>query len=98
MVPKSLILVTLLLNFSLAETQVPDNRLCYVLDGVLMIYGFILTVLYCRLKIKLVYINTGGYPQGNGGYQKGEGLYAGLTHHSQDTYETVKVQKKAMRV
>ncbi|KAK6310926.1 hypothetical protein J4Q44_G00189810 [Coregonus suidteri] len=109
----SLILVALLLNFSLAEAQVPDGKLCYILDGILVIYGVILTILYCRLRMHPIYINTGGYPQGTGGYpqitaqitaliisilQKGEGLYAGLTHKGQDTYETIKVQKKAMLV
>ncbi|CAB1326501.1 unnamed protein product [Coregonus sp. 'balchen'] len=68
----SLILVALLLNFSLAEAQVPDGKLCYILDGILVIYGVILTILYCRLR--------------------------GLTHKGQDTYETIKVQKKAMLV
>ncbi|XP_041697227.1 high affinity immunoglobulin epsilon receptor subunit gamma isoform X3 [Coregonus clupeaformis] len=102
----SLILVALLLNFSLAEAQVPDGKLCYILDGILVIYGVILTILYCRLRMHPIYINTGGYPQGTGGYpqgtggypQKGEGLYAGLTHKGQDTYETIKVQNKAMLV
>ncbi|XP_013996246.1 high affinity immunoglobulin epsilon receptor subunit gamma isoform X3 [Salmo salar] len=95
----SLILVALLLNFSFAEAQVPDGKLCYILDGILVIYGVILTILYCRLRIHPIYINNGGSPQGTGGYpQKGEGLYAGLTHKGQDTYETIKVQKKAMLV
>ncbi|XP_055722363.1 high affinity immunoglobulin epsilon receptor subunit gamma-like isoform X2 [Salvelinus fontinalis] len=109
----SLILVALLLNFSLAEAQVPNGKLCYILDGILVIYGVILTILYCRLRMHSIYINNGGSPQGTGGYpqittqitalvisilQKGEGLYAGLTHEGQDTYETIKLQKKAMLV
>ncbi|XP_064783586.1 Fc receptor, IgE, high affinity I, gamma polypeptide like isoform X1 [Oncorhynchus masou masou] len=109
----SLILVALLLNFSMAEAQVPDGKVCYILDGILVIYGVILTILYCRLRMHPIYINNGGPPQVTGGYpqittqitalvisilQKGEGLYAGLTHKGQDTYETIKVQKKAMLV
>ncbi|XP_021469429.2 high affinity immunoglobulin epsilon receptor subunit gamma isoform X2 [Oncorhynchus mykiss] len=95
----SLILVALLLNFSMAEAQVPDGKLCYILDGILVIYGVLLTILYCRLRMHPIYINNGGPPQVTGGYpQKGEGLYAGLTHKGQDTYETIKVQKKAMLV
>ncbi|KAG7273048.1 hypothetical protein CRUP_007204 [Coryphaenoides rupestris] len=27
-----------------------DTRICYVLDGILILYGIILTVLYIRLK------------------------------------------------
>ncbi|XP_035655469.1 Fc receptor, IgE, high affinity I, gamma polypeptide like isoform X1 [Oncorhynchus keta] len=109
----SLILVALLLNFSMAEAQVSDGKLCYILDGILVIYGVLLTILYCRLRMHPFYINNGGPPQVTGGYpqittqitalvisilQKGEGLYAGLTHKGQDTYETIKVQKKAMLV
>ncbi|KAK6302841.1 high affinity immunoglobulin epsilon receptor subunit gamma [Coregonus clupeaformis] len=95
----SLILVTLFLNFSLAEAQVPEGKLCYVLDGILLSYGIVLTFLYFRLRMTPIYRNTDGYPQGTGGYsQKGEGLYAGLTHKGQDTYETIKVQKTAVLV
>uniref|UniRef100_A0A8C7JPX4 High affinity immunoglobulin epsilon receptor subunit gamma n=1 Tax=Oncorhynchus kisutch TaxID=8019 RepID=A0A8C7JPX4_ONCKI len=43
----SLILVALLLNFSMA-----DGKLCYILDGILVIYGVILTILYCRLRVR----------------------------------------------
>ncbi|XP_012986764.1 Fc receptor, IgE, high affinity I, gamma polypeptide like isoform X2 [Esox lucius] len=85
MLPGSLILVAFFLNFSLAETQVPEGKLCYILDGVLGMYGIILTILYCRLR-------------DTGRYQKEEGIYVGLTQHGQDTYETIKVQKKAMLV
>ncbi|XP_010888132.2 Fc receptor, IgE, high affinity I, gamma polypeptide like isoform X1 [Esox lucius] len=98
MLPGSLILVAFFLNFSLAETQVPEGKLCYILDGVLGMYGIILTILYCRLRMKPTYINTGEYPQDTGRYQKEEGIYVGLTQHGQDTYETIKVQKKAMLV
>ncbi|XP_070622697.1 high affinity immunoglobulin epsilon receptor subunit gamma-like [Erythrolamprus reginae] len=27
-----------------------EPQLCYVLDGILFLYGMVLTVLYCRLK------------------------------------------------
>ncbi|XP_054452109.1 Fc receptor, IgE, high affinity I, gamma polypeptide like isoform X1 [Anoplopoma fimbria] len=28
-----------------------DMNICYVLDGILILYGIILTVLYCRLRM-----------------------------------------------
>ncbi|KAI5616515.1 hypothetical protein C0J50_23939 [Silurus asotus] len=27
-----------------------EGGLCYILDGILIIYGIVLTVLYCRLR------------------------------------------------
>uniref|UniRef100_A0A672RH91 Fc receptor, IgE, high affinity I, gamma polypeptide like n=1 Tax=Sinocyclocheilus grahami TaxID=75366 RepID=A0A672RH91_SINGR len=27
-----------------------DGGVCYILDGILIVYGIVLTVLYCRLK------------------------------------------------
>ncbi|KAJ8012285.1 hypothetical protein DPEC_G00067080, partial [Dallia pectoralis] len=112
MFPGLLILVTFFLNFNLAEAQMSDGRLCYILDGLLVMYSIILTILYCRLRIKPTYKtpgkypddtskypdDTSKYPDDTSGYQKGERLYAGLTHQGQDTYETIKVQKKAMLV
>lgn len=29
-----------------------DMNVCYILDGVLILYGIILTVLYCRLRVR----------------------------------------------
>uniref|UniRef100_A0A8C6SMJ7 Fc receptor gamma-chain n=1 Tax=Neogobius melanostomus TaxID=47308 RepID=A0A8C6SMJ7_9GOBI len=29
-----------------------DVRYCYILDAILLLYGFILTVLYCRLRVR----------------------------------------------
>ncbi|CAB1317243.1 unnamed protein product [Coregonus sp. 'balchen'] len=74
------------------EAQVPEGKLCYVLDGILLSYGIVLTFLYFRLRMTPIYRNTDGYPQGTGGYSQG------LTHKGQDTYETIKVQKTAVLV
>ncbi len=30
---------------------------CYILDGILVVYGVVLTVLYCRLKVNLHFYN-----------------------------------------
>uniref|UniRef100_A0A8V1ACB7 Fc fragment of IgE receptor Ig n=1 Tax=Gallus gallus TaxID=9031 RepID=A0A8V1ACB7_CHICK len=39
----------LLLQVSAAEA-LAEPELCYVLDGILFLYGIVLTILYCRLK------------------------------------------------
>uniref|UniRef100_A0A671MP25 High affinity immunoglobulin epsilon receptor subunit gamma-like n=1 Tax=Sinocyclocheilus anshuiensis TaxID=1608454 RepID=A0A671MP25_9TELE len=39
----------LLLNAGRVAAQ-QDGGVCYILDGILIVYGIVLTVLYCRLK------------------------------------------------
>ncbi|XP_062285535.1 Fc receptor, IgE, high affinity I, gamma polypeptide like isoform X2 [Scomber scombrus] len=64
---------------------------CYILDGILILYGIILTVLYCRLRIH----QTSKAPENNQEKQPAEGgIYAGLSSHTTDTYETIKMDKK----
>ncbi|XP_036374460.1 high affinity immunoglobulin epsilon receptor subunit gamma-like [Megalops cyprinoides] len=83
----SLFLATLLLSFSSAAA-LEEGKICYILDGILFVYGIVLTVLYCRLKMG----NSGSVSEKP---QQGEGVYAGLAPHAQDTYETIG-QKKGM--
>ncbi|KAL7842248.1 hypothetical protein SRHO_G00239370 [Serrasalmus rhombeus] len=81
------VFLVLLLHVGSAAAALADGGLCYILDGILVIYGIILTVLYCRLRMR-----------GNSGNQteekQGEGIYQGLKPHAQDTYETLNVKKK----
>uniref|UniRef100_A0A3Q3LF25 Fc receptor, IgE, high affinity I, gamma polypeptide like n=1 Tax=Mastacembelus armatus TaxID=205130 RepID=A0A3Q3LF25_9TELE len=35
-----------------------DMFVCYILDGILILYGIILTVLYCRLKVRHTHTHT----------------------------------------
>uniref|UniRef100_A0A673A9M9 Uncharacterized protein n=1 Tax=Sphaeramia orbicularis TaxID=375764 RepID=A0A673A9M9_9TELE len=35
-----------------------DMNICYILDGVLILYGLILTALYCRLRHTLHFYHT----------------------------------------
>ncbi|KAF6714642.1 High affinity immunoglobulin epsilon receptor subunit gamma [Oryzias melastigma] len=66
---------------------------CYVLDGFLILYGIILTVLYFRLKIT----SDKKSPTRHLEKQPAEGgIYAGLTSPSADTYDTVRTNKKLM--
>ncbi|XP_023252372.1 high affinity immunoglobulin epsilon receptor subunit gamma [Seriola lalandi dorsalis] len=71
---------------ALAEPQI-----CYVLDGILFVYGIILTALYCRIKICNAKEAEGG--KGKPKQNVEEGIYTGLTPHAQDTYETIGMKK-----
>ncbi|KAJ8409809.1 hypothetical protein AAFF_G00218680 [Aldrovandia affinis] len=85
----SLFLASLLLNFGSAVAM-DQGKICYILDGILFVYGIILTVLYCRLKMGQQSANPSEKQS------QGEGVYAGLKTQNQDTYETIGVQKKGI--
>ncbi|GAA6230572.1 high affinity immunoglobulin epsilon receptor subunit gamma-like [Lates japonicus] len=61
--------------------------ICYILDGILILYGIILTVLYCRLRMHSAKKTPEKQPAEGG-------IYAGLSAPSHDTYETIKMDKK----
>ncbi|XP_015194577.1 high affinity immunoglobulin epsilon receptor subunit gamma [Lepisosteus oculatus] len=70
-----------------------EPQICYILDGILFVYGIVLTVLYCRLKLLP---GTSGKKGGSTSEkQGGESIYTGLAPRPQDTYETISPQKKA---
>ncbi|XP_064796533.1 high affinity immunoglobulin epsilon receptor subunit gamma-like isoform X2 [Oncorhynchus masou masou] len=75
------------LSFGSAEALV-EPQICYILDAILFLYGIILTVLYCRIKMAPV---TGTAKPVNAE----ESIYTGLTPHSADTYQTIG-QKKGL--
>ncbi|XP_036969244.1 high affinity immunoglobulin epsilon receptor subunit gamma [Acanthopagrus latus] len=68
-----------------------EPEICYVLDGILFLYGIILTALYCRIKVynskeaEAVKVKAKQNVE--------EGIYTGLTPHAQDTYETIGMKK-----
>ncbi|XP_054914429.1 high affinity immunoglobulin epsilon receptor subunit gamma [Poeciliopsis prolifica] len=68
-----------------------EPQICYVLDGILFLYGIILTALYCRIKIYNSREDSGG--KGKSKQNVEEGIYTGLTPHKQDTYETIGMKK-----
>ncbi|KAK2895972.1 Fc receptor, IgE, high affinity I, gamma polypeptide like [Channa argus] len=86
MVRASLIAAFLMSSLTGAEA-VEDMTICYILDGILILYGIILTVLYCRLRMTSTK-NTSEKQPADGG------IYAGLTTRNADTYETLQVKKK----
>ncbi|XP_022059208.1 high affinity immunoglobulin epsilon receptor subunit gamma-like isoform X2 [Acanthochromis polyacanthus] len=68
-----------------------NMNLCYILDGILILYGIILTVLYCRLRMQPSNYALANRPEKQ---PADGGIYAGLTSHSTDTYETIRMDKK----
>ncbi|XP_055012673.1 high affinity immunoglobulin epsilon receptor subunit gamma [Boleophthalmus pectinirostris] len=69
--------------FGRAAAGLHEPQICYVLDGILFLYGLVLTTLYCRLKIISCKKGTAAKPKGTE-----EGIYSGLTQPA-DTYETI---------
>uniref|UniRef100_A0AAQ4Q1S8 Uncharacterized protein n=1 Tax=Gasterosteus aculeatus aculeatus TaxID=481459 RepID=A0AAQ4Q1S8_GASAC len=68
-----------------------EPQICYVLDGILFLYGIILTALYCRIKIINAKVATAENAKGK---QPGdESIYTGLSPRAQDTYETIGMKK-----
>ncbi|XP_045694376.1 high affinity immunoglobulin epsilon receptor subunit gamma [Phyllostomus hastatus] len=84
-----MVLAAVLLLLLLVEPAeaLGEPQLCYILDAILFLYGIILTLLYCRLKIQVRKAATA--------YQKSEGIYTGLSPRTQETYETLKHEKPA---
>ncbi|KAM9501760.1 high affinity immunoglobulin epsilon receptor subunit gamma [Clarias gariepinus] len=62
---------------------------CYILDAILFVYGLVLTVLYCRLKI----LQELSKKQAAAKKKASEGVYEGLSHRTQDTYESIQLKK-----
>ncbi|KAM4557444.1 Fc receptor, IgE, high affinity I, gamma polypeptide like [Fundulus diaphanus] len=77
-------------NLALAKPA-GDMNVCYILDGVLILYGIILTVLYCRLRMRPSSKVSAGHAEKQ---PASGGIYAGLTSRSTDTYETIKMDKR----
>ncbi|CAB1428478.1 unnamed protein product [Pleuronectes platessa] len=73
--------------FGRAAASLPEPYICYVLDGILFLYGLILTALYCKIK----FTKPAGPAKGKQNVE--EGIYTGLTPHAQDTYETIGMKK-----
>ncbi|XP_053225115.1 high affinity immunoglobulin epsilon receptor subunit gamma [Podarcis raffonei] len=84
---KVYILTALLVLLAAEETEaLREPQLCYILDGILFVYGIILTFLYCRLKIQ--YRRKSKLPPPSH-YEKMEGIYTGLGPHEPATYQTL---------
>ncbi|KAK3545995.1 hypothetical protein QTP70_019297 [Hemibagrus guttatus] len=72
------------------EQAAMDNAItCYILDAILFIYGLVLTILYCRLKLQ----QDHSVKQDSGKKEAADGVYEGLSHRTQDTYESINLKK-----
>ncbi|XP_072543962.1 high affinity immunoglobulin epsilon receptor subunit gamma [Salminus brasiliensis] len=83
-------LVPLWMTFGSAAA-LDEPRICYILDAILFIYGVVLTVLYCRMKLQNERAQSSAYTKKD---EAGEGVYEGLAPHAEDPYETIKMSKK----
>lgn len=70
---------------SVSSAALAEPQLCYILDSILFVYGIVLTVLYCRLKIQVRKAAVS--------CEKSDGIYTGLSTRNQETYETLKHEK-----
>ncbi|KAG7330085.1 hypothetical protein KOW79_006307 [Hemibagrus wyckioides] len=78
------------LLLTIGQTAAMENAsICYVLDAILFIYGLVLTVLYCRMKLQ----QDRQVKQASGKKEAAEGVYEGLSHRTQDTYESINLKK-----
>ncbi|XP_042257171.1 high affinity immunoglobulin epsilon receptor subunit gamma [Thunnus maccoyii] len=84
-----LVAIPLWMCFGRTEASLREPEICYVLDGILFLYGIILTALYCRIKISNAREAAAVKPKQN----VEEGIYTGLTPRAQDTYETIGMKK-----
>ncbi|XP_051985475.1 high affinity immunoglobulin epsilon receptor subunit gamma-like [Xyrauchen texanus] len=82
------ICLILLLNAGCVAAQA-DGHLCFILDGVLVLYCVVLTILFCRLKMQQNKDKNSWSTEKQGG-----GIYEGLQRPHQDTYDTLHVAKK----
>ncbi|XP_071386105.1 high affinity immunoglobulin epsilon receptor subunit gamma isoform X1 [Centroberyx affinis] len=85
-----LLAVPLWMSFG-SVAALAEPQICYVLDGILFLYGIILTALYCRLKLCNATEAETGTEKPKAKAE--EGIYTGLTPHTTDTYETIGLKK-----
>ncbi|XP_057584526.1 high affinity immunoglobulin epsilon receptor subunit gamma [Hippopotamus amphibius kiboko] len=83
MIPAVVLLLLLLVEQAAA---LGEPQLCYILDAILFLYGIVLTLLYCRLKLQVRKAAVASY-------EKSDGIYTGLSTRNQETYETLKHEK-----
>uniref|UniRef100_A0A3Q3EHT3 Fc receptor, IgE, high affinity I, gamma polypeptide like n=1 Tax=Labrus bergylta TaxID=56723 RepID=A0A3Q3EHT3_9LABR len=86
--------------FDLCSEAIDDMNVCYILDGVLIFYGIVLTVLYYRLRsrssantcCKYFFCNFSVHEVFI--YSLCVRVLQGLTSQSSDFYETIRMDKK----
>ncbi|XP_008325677.1 high affinity immunoglobulin epsilon receptor subunit gamma isoform X2 [Cynoglossus semilaevis] len=84
----SLVAILLLMCFD-QVSGLTDPQVCYVLDGILFVYGVVLTALYCKVTIFSKEKDNDGTSKKNGE----DSIYTDLTPRVQDTYEVIGMKK-----
>ncbi|XP_054847948.1 high affinity immunoglobulin epsilon receptor subunit gamma isoform X1 [Eublepharis macularius] len=85
------LLTALLVLLTAEEAEaLQEPQLCYILDGILFVYGIVLTFLYCRLKIQYRKKSKQSH---SAIYEKVEGVYTGLVTSETDTYTALELPK-----
>lgn len=46
--------------YSLCVDAFSEMNICYILDSILIVYGIVLTILYCRLRVS--YLHSDALP------------------------------------
>ncbi|XP_044304528.1 high affinity immunoglobulin epsilon receptor subunit gamma [Varanus komodoensis] len=87
---QSLWTALLVLLTAVEAEALKEPQLCYILDGILFVYGIILTLLYCRLKMQY---RKKSKPAPAAIYEKVDGLYTGLGSRETEAYETLQLPK-----
>ncbi|XP_041634868.1 high affinity immunoglobulin epsilon receptor subunit gamma [Cheilinus undulatus] len=82
-----LLAIPLWMSFGTAAAGLEDPKYCYILDGILFLYGIILTALYCRIKVLNARSTKAGKAKGKKTPE--ESIYTDLNPRVQDTYETI---------
>uniref|UniRef100_A0A3B5BK33 Fc receptor, IgE, high affinity I, gamma polypeptide like n=1 Tax=Stegastes partitus TaxID=144197 RepID=A0A3B5BK33_9TELE len=84
---RSCSVIILILTLDKTRNFLGNMNVCFILDGILILYGIILTVLYCRLRVRrdkhtMIHV------------KKLFRVLQGLAFNTTDTYETIKMEKK----
>ncbi|XP_054662112.1 high affinity immunoglobulin epsilon receptor subunit gamma [Grus americana] len=83
-----LLAATLLLLWTPVAEALMEPEVCYILDAILFLYGVVLTVLYCRLKLQVHQASRQGASK-----EKEEAIYTGLSSEGQEMYETLQIKQ-----
>ncbi|XP_075875815.1 Fc receptor, IgE, high affinity I, gamma polypeptide like [Nelusetta ayraudi] len=71
-----------------------DMNICYILDSILILYGIVLTILYCRVRMK----STDKASDKQKKQTAEKGLYSGLNFKNTDVYETIRDNEKSKHI
>uniref|UniRef100_A0A8C0AUG9 Fc receptor gamma-chain n=1 Tax=Buteo japonicus TaxID=224669 RepID=A0A8C0AUG9_9AVES len=83
-----LLTAALLLLWTPVAEALVEPEICYILDAILFLYGIVLTVLYCRLKVSARIWSLGGSDR----HPVTPSPTQGLSGEGQEMYETLQIK------